>query len=40
MQLRHRAALNDAELDELDGRIIIQSIRTDSGASMGGMASV
>ena len=39
MQLRHRAALNDAELDELDGRIIIQSIRTDSGkTSMTGIS--
>jgi hypothetical protein len=39
VQLRHRAALNDAELDELDGRIIIQSIRTDSGkTSMTGIS--
>jgi hypothetical protein len=37
--LRHRVALNGAELDELDGRIIIQSVRTDSGkTSMTGIS--
>ena len=39
MQLRHRVALNGAELDELDGRIVIQSVRTASGkTSMTGIS--
>lgn len=39
MQLRHRVALNGVELDELDDRIIIQSIQTASGqTSMTGIS--
>lgn len=31
MQLRHRAAINDIQLDELDNRIIVQGIDVDGG---------
>lgn len=33
MQLKHRAALNGAELDELDNRIIIQGVNVEAGKS-------
>ena len=39
MQLRHRAALDGVQLDEIDGRIVIQGVQTASGkTSMTGIS--